>query len=55
MELVGGKAVGLGSPGRENVRVPPGFALNAHCYRQFVAHTGVASRIRGLLASADLH
>ena len=53
VELVGGKAVGLGSLVRENVRVPPGFALNAHCYRQFVAHTGLASRICGLLAGAD--
>jgi phosphoenolpyruvate synthase/pyruvate phosphate dikinase len=50
---VGGKAVGLGSLLRENLQVPPGFALAADCYREFVAQAGIAARIQELLAGAD--
>jgi phosphoenolpyruvate synthase/pyruvate phosphate dikinase len=52
-ERVGGKAAGLGSLLRENLQVPRGFALDADCYREFVAQAGLATRIQELLAGAD--
>jgi phosphoenolpyruvate synthase/pyruvate phosphate dikinase len=53
VRTVGGKAVGLGSLLRENLQVPPGFALGVHCYHEFVTQTGIAAHIDALLAGAD--
>jgi len=52
-EVVGGKAVGLGSLLRENLQVPPGFAIGTHAYREFVSATGLDRHIHGLLEGAD--
>jgi phosphoenolpyruvate synthase/pyruvate phosphate dikinase len=52
-EVVGGKAVGLGSLLREGLLVPRGFAIGAHAYREFVTETGLAGPIHELLAGAE--
>ncbi len=52
-EIVGGKAVGLGSLLREGLRVPPGFALGTHAYREIVGATGLDAEIRALLQEAE--
>ncbi len=52
-EMVGGKAVGLGSLRREGLHVPPGFALGTHAYREFVSETGLDGKIHALLRGAD--
>src|SRR6516162_5724843 len=51
-EVVGGKAVGLGWLTREELRVPPGFAVGTHAYREFVTDTGLDRTIHGLLEDA---
>jgi pyruvate,water dikinase len=50
--VVGGKAVGLGRLMREGLRVPPGFAVGTHAYREFVTDTGLDRAIHGLLEDA---
>ncbi len=52
-EVVGGKAVGLGSLLREELQVPPGFALGTHAYREFVSETGLDREIHELLRGAE--
>jgi pyruvate,water dikinase len=52
-EVVGGKAVGLASLLREDLRVPPGFALNTHAYREFVGETGLDRAIQKLLVGVE--
>jgi phosphoenolpyruvate synthase/pyruvate phosphate dikinase len=52
-EVVGGKAVGLASLLRENLPVPPGFALGTHAYREFVSETGLDRTIHELLEGAE--
>ena len=52
-EMVGGKAVGLGSLQREGLHVPLGFALGTHAYREFVSETGLDGKIHALLRGAD--
>jgi phosphoenolpyruvate synthase/pyruvate phosphate dikinase len=52
-EVVGGKAVGLGSLLREALPVPPGFAIGTHAYRQFLAETGLDEDVHRLLAGAE--
>ena len=52
-EVVGGKALGLGSLIRQELRVPPGFAVGTHAYREFVSETGLHGAIHELLAGAD--
>jgi pyruvate,water dikinase len=51
-EVVGGKAVGLGWLIREELRVPTGFAVGTHAYREFVTDTGLDRTIHGLLEYA---
>jgi len=51
--LVGGKAVGLGALVREDLRVPPGFAIKTSAYRQHVEHNGLASDIERLVDAGD--
>lgn len=52
-EMVGGKATGLGKLVRHGLRVPPGFAVTSHAYREFVSATGLDRQIRCLLLGAD--
>ena len=55
--LVGGKNASLGEMFREltpqGIRVPDGFAITAAAYHDFVEHSGVATRLRELLAGLD--
>jgi pyruvate,water dikinase len=51
-EVVGGKAVGLGSLLREQLNVPNGFAISTHAYREFVGG-GLETRLRDLLTDVD--
>ena len=56
VEAVGGKNASLGemiSELPQGVRVPTGFATTAHAFRQFLAHDGLAERIRQRLATLD--
>lgn len=53
VEAVGGKAVGLAALLREDLRVPPGFAVSTHAYRELVGEAGLDREIQGLLAAAD--
>ena len=57
VEQVGGKNASLGEmisqlPG--SVRVPGGFATTAEAYREFLAHQGLAERIRETLSALDV-
>lgn len=57
VESVGGKNASLGemiSQLPDSVRVPGGFATTAEAYREFLAHQGLAERIRERLASLDV-
>ena len=57
VEVVGGKNASLGemiSQLPQGVRVPTGFATTAHAFRQFLAHEGLAERIRQRLATLDI-
>ncbi len=55
--LVGGKNAALGEMlralGSLGVRVPGGFAVTAHAYRRFLAHSGLEAVIRDRLAGWD--
>ena len=55
--LVGGKNASLGEMYRElmprGVRVPNGFAITAAAYHDFVENSGVAARLRDILAGLD--
>ena len=56
VEAVGGKNASLGemiSQLPQGVCVPTGFATTAHAFRQFLAHDGLAERIRQRLATLD--
>ena len=60
--LVGGKNASLGemyvSLGKLGVKVPYGFAVTSHAYRQFISESGVKNRIREILSdlnTSDLH
>ncbi len=52
-ELVGGKAMGLGSLLRQELPVPAGFAVSTHAYREFVEVTGLDRAIEMNLRHAD--
>jgi len=55
--LVGGKNASLGemyqSLSAGGVRVPNGFAITAHAYRHFLGRTGLAERLREILADLN--
>lgn len=56
VEAVGGKNASLGemiSQLPQGVRVPTGFATTAHAFRQFLAHAGLADRIKQRLDTLD--
>jgi len=54
---VGGKNASLGELyamlAADGGRVPEGFALTAHAYREALASTGFENKLRGLLADFD--
>src|SRR5690554_3778265 len=57
VEQVGGKNASLGemiSQLPDSVRVPGGFATTADAYREFLAHQGLADRIKARLAELDV-
>jgi pyruvate,water dikinase len=43
--LVGGKNANLGEMIKEKIPVPPGFAITAHAYNEFITKTGIAEKI----------
>jgi pyruvate,water dikinase len=43
--LVGGKNANLGEMLRAKIPVPPGFAITAQAYNEFLTKTGIAERI----------
>jgi pyruvate,water dikinase len=43
--LVGGKNANLGELLKAGIRVPPGFAITAYAYKQFITKTGIAEKI----------
>jgi pyruvate,water dikinase len=55
--IVGGKNASLGEMFRElssaGVRVPDGFAVTAHAFREFFKETGLDKKIREILAGLD--
>ena len=57
LEEVGGKNASLGEMisnlASANVRVPDGFATTAHAFREFIAQSGLAGRITGLMEGLD--
>ena len=53
VELVGGKCASLGELINAGVRVPPGFALTTHGFRQFMRDAGIQSAVGKLLAGLD--
>ncbi|AYH44199.1 phosphoenolpyruvate synthase [Azoarcus sp. DN11] len=57
VEQVGGKNASLGemiSQLPSSVRVPGGFATTAYAFREFIAHQGLADRIRAALDALDV-
>ncbi len=56
VEAVGGKNASLGemiSQLPTGVKVPTGFATTAHAFRQFLAHAGLADKIKARLQKLD--
>jgi pyruvate, water dikinase len=57
VEVVGGKNASLGEMisqlAATGVRVPGGFATTAHAFRQFLAHGGLADKIKQRLAALN--
>ena len=60
VEAVGGKNASLGemisqlpTRGEKGVKVPTGFATTAHAFRQFLAHGGLADKIKTRLANLN--
>jgi len=43
--LVGGKNANLGEMIQAKIPVPPGFAISAHSYQEFITKTGIAKQI----------
>lgn len=53
IDLVGGKCSSLGELINAGVRVPPGFALTTHGFRQFMGDAGIQSAVGKLLTGLD--
>ena len=51
VEIAGGKCASLGELIAAGVRVPPGFALTTVGFHQFMRDTGLAERLRPMLAA----
>jgi len=48
--LVGGKNANLGEMTQAKIPVPPGFAITAHAYQEFITKTGIADKIYKIIA-----
>ena len=53
VDLVGGKCSSLGELINAGVRVPPGFALTTHGYKQFMEEAGIRQEVSRLLTGLD--
>ncbi len=53
VELVGGKCASLGELINAGIRVPPGFAITTHGYRQFIGDSRLAEDIASALDGLD--
>ena len=53
VDLVGGKCSSLGELINAGVRVPPGFALTTHGFRQFMRDAGIQTAVSKLLDGLD--
>lgn len=53
LPLVGGKNAGLGEMSRAGLRVPPGFAVTTHAYRDFLGEAGLGPRIARVVDGLD--
>jgi pyruvate,water dikinase len=51
--LVGGKCASLGELINSGVRVPPGFAVTTHAYRQFMDESGLTEQVAALVDGLD--
>ncbi len=51
--LVGGKCASLGELIHAGVRVPPGFAVTTHAFRQFMEGGGLSRRVAALMEGLD--
>jgi pyruvate,water dikinase len=51
--VVGGKAAGLGRLLRAGLPVPPGFALSAEAFREFLRHNALEAEFAALAATAE--
>lgn len=54
MALVGGKCRNLALLTAAGLRVPPGFAVTTHAYREFMSATGVDHLIEAALVASDV-
>ncbi|MSP78565.1 MAG: phosphoenolpyruvate synthase [Dehalococcoidia bacterium] len=52
---VGGKGASLGEMTRAAIPVPPGFVVTAEVFTQFMQTSGLAARVRELLAGLDVN
>ncbi|MGO0123044.1 phosphoenolpyruvate synthase [Desulfothermobacter acidiphilus] len=52
--LVGGKGANLGELTQAGIPVPPGFCVTAGAYKHFIETTGLASKIKGIIAAVDV-
>jgi pyruvate,water dikinase len=52
-KLVGGKAHGLATMTQAGITVSPGFTVTTRAYRDYLAATGLRSRLESALASVD--
>lgn len=52
LELVGGKALGLGRLMRNSMNVPPGFVVSTAAYKRFLEKTGLAEELDAIVNAA---
>ncbi|RDV83230.1 phosphoenolpyruvate synthase [Ammonifex thiophilus] len=52
--LVGGKGANLGELTRAGIPVPPGFCVTAEAYKHFIETTGLAPKIKEIIATTNV-
>lgn len=52
--LVGGKGANLGELTQAGIPVPPGFCVTAEAYKHFIEATGLAPKIKEIIASTNV-
>src|SRR4051794_37744188 len=55
VQLVGGKAVGLGALLHAGLRVPPGFVITTAAYRDHVERNGLAAEVERILSGCTTY